>query len=138
MEDVMTDKVPSQDAVVSFQSTMSGSNDFVSVEADSTGVAYWNFKGAKVDLTSASANLNVKATVGNSDNATSISWVSPFDKDNLFITRGTVSKGNDFVTAGPDKLLAVLRDPPGSNFLPGKGYDLYRNFQFHGNDDDGR
>ena len=115
MEDVMTDKVPSQDAVVSFQSTMSGSNDFVSVEADSTGVAYWNFKGAKVDLTSASANLNVKATVGNSDNATSISWVSPFDKDNLFITRGTVSKGNDFVTAGPDKLLAVLRDPPGSN-----------------------
>ena len=115
MEDVMTDKVPSQDAVVSFQSTMSGSNDFVSVEADSTGVAYWNFKGAKVDLTSASANLNVKATVGNSDNATSISWVSPFNKDNLFITRGTVSKGNDFVTAGPDKLLAVLRDPPGSN-----------------------
>ena len=57
----------------------------------------------------------MKATVGNSDNATSISWVSPFDKDNLFITRGTVSKGNDFVTAGPDKLLAVLRDPPGSN-----------------------
>lgn len=112
----ISDKVSSTDAVVSFQTTMSSSNNVESVVADSTGVAYWSFVASKVDLTTASANINVKATVGNQDNATSINWTSPFDeKSNKVIMKGSVSKGSNFVTAGPDKLLAVLRDPPGSN-----------------------
>ena len=94
---------------------MRSSNDFEEIEADSTGVAYWTFVASKVDLTSASANINVKATVGNSDNATSIAWTSPFNENNLVIAKGSVSKGNNFITGGPDKVLAVLRDPPGSN-----------------------
>lgn len=110
-----SDKVASQDAKISFQTTMRSSNDYEEVEADSTGVAYWSFTANKVDLTSATANINVKATVGDSDNATSIVWTSPFDKDNLVIMKGAVSKGNNFITGGPDKVLAVLRDPPGSN-----------------------
>lgn len=114
-EDKQTDKVPSQDAVLNFQATMRSSNDFEEIEADSTGVAYWTFVASKVDLTSASANINVKATVGNSDNATSIAWTSPFNENNLVIAKGSVSKGNNFITGGPDKVLAVLRDPPGSN-----------------------
>lgn len=114
-EDKQTDKVPSQDAVLSFQATMRNSNDFEEVEADSTGIAYWTFAASKIDLTSANANINVKATVGDSDNATSIAWTSPFDENNLVITKGSVSKGNNFITGGPDKVLAVLRDPPGSN-----------------------
>lgn len=112
----ISDKVSSTDAVVSFQTTMNSSNNVESVVADSTGVAYWSFVASKVDLTTASANINVKATVGNQDNATSINWTSPFDeKSNKVIMKGSVSKGSNFVTAGPDKLLAVLRDPPGSN-----------------------
>ena len=113
--DRATDKVPAQDAVVNFQTTMSSSNGSVSIEADSTGVAYWDFAVNKIDLTSASANINIRATVGKDDNATSFAWTSPFDANNKVITLGSVNRGNDFVTAGPDKLLAVLRDPPGSN-----------------------
>ncbi len=113
--DRISDKVPSEDATLSFQATMRSSNDFEEVEADSTGVAYWSFTANKVDLTTANANINVKATIGDSDNATSITWISPFDKNNLVLVKGSVSKGNNFITAGPDKLLAVLRDPPGSN-----------------------
>lgn len=115
VEDHPSDRVPSQDAVVSFQTTMSSSNATESVTADSTGVAYWTFMANKVDLTSANANINITATVGNEDNATSIAWVSPFDENNKVLTKGSVSQGNNFITAGPDKLLAVLRDPPGSN-----------------------
>lgn len=114
VESKISDKVSSTDAVVAFQTTMSSSNNVESVVADSTGVAYWSFVASKVDLTTASANINVKATVGNQDNATSINWTSPFE-NNQVIMKGSVSKGNNFVTAGPDKLLAVLRDPPGSN-----------------------
>lgn len=115
MEDRETDKVPSQDATVSFQTTMSSSNDTEAVTADSTGVATWTFTANKVDLTTATANINVTATVGEEESATSIAWTSPFDVNNRVLTKGSVSQGNNFITAGPDKLLAVLRDPPGSN-----------------------
>lgn len=113
--DRISDKVPSQDAVVSFQSTMRSSNDYEDVEADSTGVATWSFVANKVDMTSATANINVKATIGTDENATSIAWTSPFDANNLVIMKGSISQGNNFITAGPDKVLAVLRDPPGTH-----------------------
>lgn len=113
--DHVSDHVPSQDAVVAFQTTMSSSNDIETVKADSAGVAYWTFTVSKIDLTSANANINVMATVGNDENATSFVWTSSFDEDNKVLTKGSVSKGNNFITSGPDKLLAVLRDPPGSN-----------------------
>lgn len=113
----LADKVPSQNAKISFQTTMRSSNDYEVVEADSVGVAYWTFVAQKVDMTSATANINIKATVGADDGngVTSIAWTSPFDANNLVLMKGAVSKGNNFITAGPDKVLAVLRDPPGTN-----------------------
>lgn len=112
VEDRVADRVPSQDATISFQSTMCSSNDTEVLEADSTGIVQWDLIVNKVDLTSATANINVSATVGSEDNATSFVWECPFEKA---YTKGSVSQGNNFITAGPDKLLAVLRDPPGSN-----------------------
>lgn len=47
-------------------------------------------------------------------NGVNYSWR---DADNPFtaIVLGSLPKGNNFVTKGPDKVEAVLRDPPGSN-----------------------
>ncbi|MEG1187848.1 MAG: LamG-like jellyroll fold domain-containing protein [Bacteroidales bacterium] len=70
--------------------------------------------------------------MGKSEAATSFDWKSPL---NDVVVLGCVSTGSDFVTAGPNKLLTVLRDPPGSNsyaFLE-KGTSFKRTSAYTGN-----
>jgi hypothetical protein len=60
--------------------------------------------------------MEVTVTYGSIDNPVSINWAPPasFANGNAYVL-GYLLTGYDFVTAGPDKVLTVLRDPPGSN-----------------------
>ena len=52
-----------------------------------------------------------------STSTTTINWKGGFDGNGntKAIVVGAKTMGSDFVTNGPDKVLFVLRDPPGSN-----------------------
>ncbi len=78
-------------------------------EADSLGVAYYQFTVTEPELTSAQRSVSAKVYYG--DDGTSINWNGAFSA----IILGSVQTGRDFVTGGPDRVLTVLRDPPGSN-----------------------
>lgn len=103
------DKVPSKNATVEF---ICGKDSPVKVQADSLGMAYHRFSIPSPDLNNPVATVSVKAKVD--DDGTYFDW-----KDNAllkdFIVTGSKRKGSGFITAGPDQLLTVLRDPPGSN-----------------------
>ncbi|MBN1462146.1 MAG: T9SS type A sorting domain-containing protein [Paludibacteraceae bacterium] len=112
-----TDEVPTQDATFKFNNdiaTIVTKN--TEVEADSVGVGYYSFVAAEPELTSGIRSINLKVTYGDNASPTSIDWEQPttFANGEAFVL-GAHQTGTDFVTAGPDKVLTVLRDPPGSN-----------------------
>ena len=111
------DRVPTQDAKFKFNNDIACVEDKAAeVEADEQGVAFFTFKTGDPELTSAISQMALTVTYGASDNPTSIDWVRPatFANGNAYVL-GSHLTGTDFVTAGPDKVLTVLRDPPGSN-----------------------
>ena len=109
--DVPMDKVPTPDAVVSFKATMY-QTDAVDVETDSVGVAMFTFPCLKIELTDATADITATGKVGVDDSAISFDWENPL---NGVVVLGIQTTGSSFVTAGPNKMLTVLRDPPGSH-----------------------
>ncbi|HEX3008221.1 MAG TPA: hypothetical protein VHO90_11480, partial [Bacteroidales bacterium] len=112
-----TDEVPTQDAAFSFNNDIADNgNKAAVVTADSTGKAIHTFNGADPEITTGIRTMNLKVTYGNSSSPTSINWIQPanFSNGEAYIL-GAHQIGTDFVTAGPDKILTVLRDPPGSN-----------------------
>lgn len=108
--DVAADEVPTQDATIEFNNNLSISG-ISQVEADSLGVASYRFQTTYPELTSGIRAISAKIYYGNDDNRTSINWDGAFTG----IILGAIQTGYDFVTGGPDKVLMVLRDPPGSN-----------------------
>lgn len=123
------DEVPTQDATIQFTNNLSVTG-ISEVEADSVGVALYNFQVREPELTSAIRAVSAKIYYGNSENRTSINWNGAFTG----IILGAVQTGRDFVTGGPDKVLMVLRDPPGSNsysFLE-KGISIKESSQYRG------
>ncbi|MDR2627352.1 MAG: LamG domain-containing protein, partial [Dysgonamonadaceae bacterium] len=111
-----TDEVPTQDAVFKFNNDIAGGDaKNATEEADDKGTAFHSFPAGYPDLTTAIKRMELTVTYGKEDNPTSINWIHPanFANGNAYII-GARQRGTDFVTAGPDKLLTVLRDPPGS------------------------
>ena len=104
------DRVYIDGASVSFNNKMACSS-----KLDSANHLY-SFKVNEPDMTTAKSTISATFTYGDSDNPTSVSWENPLGNANgeAYIL-GKHQTGTDFVTAGPDKLLCVLRDPPGSN-----------------------
>ncbi len=112
-----SDEVPTQDATFTFNNDIADNDNKATVaEADSAGMATCTFHGAGPEITSAVRRMNVKVTYGKSSSSTSINWVQPgnFTNGEAYVL-GAHQTGTDFITAGPDKILTVLRDPPGSN-----------------------
>jgi hypothetical protein len=112
-----SDEVPTQDATFTFNNDIADNeNKAAVVEADSAGMATFTFSGADPEITSAIRRMNVTVTYGKSSSPTSIDWVQPgnFANGEAYVL-GAHQTGTDFITAGPDKILTVLRDPPGSN-----------------------
>ncbi|MBR0309282.1 MAG: T9SS type A sorting domain-containing protein [Paludibacteraceae bacterium] len=129
---VWTDSVPTQDATVVFYNELSGKAvEGETVPADSLGYGTYSFYAQSIDLTSATGHIWAAVTYGSS--STSFDWVAPFADGEVY-TLGFWSTGTDFVTAGPNKVLMVLRDPPGSNsysYLE-KGLTFSTSTKYHG------
>lgn len=80
------------------------------VELDSAGYARYEFIGGAPNIVEPyTLSLNMSYEVNNKH----YDW----DQNGKFkaVILGNLPTGNNFVTAGPDKILTVLRDPPGSN-----------------------
>ncbi len=114
---VSVDEVPTSDAIYQIDNQMaSGEAKSASIESDSVGVGYYSFVVAEPEMTTAIRTINLKVAYGETGSQTSIDWVHPsFLANGEVYTIGSHQTGTDFVTAGPDKVLTVLRDPPGSN-----------------------
>lgn len=104
---VPDDEVPTQDAQIEFTNNLAVVVT-TTVEADQNGIASYTFKVTDPELTSAIRAISAKVYYG--DQGTSINWKGGFNG----IILGSVQLGRDFVTGGPEKVLMVLRDPPGS------------------------
>lgn len=104
------DRVPVEDAEVEFNNKLAKSS---SIDTDKR---IYSFVANEPDLSTAKATIAATFTYGDSDNPTSVSWENPMGNVNgEAYVFGSHQTGADFVTAGPDKFLTVLRDPPGSN-----------------------
>ena len=104
------DRVMISGAEVSFN------NKFAYSEKIDTVKQLYSFKVNEPDMTTAKGTVSATFTYGDSDNPTSVSWDNPMGNPNgEAYVFGSHQTGTDFITGGPDKLLCVLRDPPGSN-----------------------
>jgi hypothetical protein len=113
----VTDEVVTQDASIIFNNDIAISADQAKVvEANEKGIAIYTFCATDPELTSAIQRIEASVTYGSEDNPTSIPWEYPlsFPNGEAFVL-GAHQTGVNFVTQGPDKVLTVLRDPPGSN-----------------------
>lgn len=103
----VVDKVPTQDATFTLTNTLATEGDIATVESDDNGEAIYKFQVGEPDLTSATGNISAQAIYGD---GSSIGWNEPVTA----VVIGSRQTGTNFVTGGPNKLLTVLRDPPGS------------------------
>ena len=111
------DIVPVMDGKFDFSVNFADGSKSIQVEADTNGIGFISFLAGEPEMTTATSSLSAKVICGNDDNPTSIAWDCPFAVGgmNKVYVKGEHMKGTNFVTAGPDKVLTVLRDPPGSN-----------------------
>lgn len=104
---IEADLVPTKDARIIFdKGLMAG--DPVELTVDSLGEKEYMFTVADPDKTMPKKSLSAKYYWGSNVDP------KPFKGDD-FIILGSIVQGRNFVTAGPDELMFILRDPPGSN-----------------------
>lgn len=119
-EGVKEDIVPTPEATLSFSRGDLAYGTQENITTDKKGEAEWTFQVNNPEMTSAMRSAAMDMTYSEdsqSSSSTTINWKSGFDgKGNTkAIIVGAKTMGSDFVTNGPDKVLFVLRDPPGSN-----------------------
>lgn len=117
---VKEDIVPTPEAKLSFSRGDIAYGTQEDITTDENGEAEWTFQVNNPEMTSAMRSAAMDMTyTENSQNtsSTTINWKGGFDgKGNTkAVVVGAKIMGSDFVTNGPDKVLFVLRDPPGSN-----------------------
>lgn len=119
-EGVKEDIVPTPEATLSFSRGDLAYGTQENITTDENGEAEWTFQVNNPEMTSALRSAAMDMTYSENSESTSsttINWKGGFDgKGNTkAIVIGAKTLGSDFVTNGPDKVLFVLRDPPGSN-----------------------
>ena len=107
---MVSDKVPTTDATLSFAASDLPYGKQEDIEVNEMGYAEYTFKVDQPEFTAAQRTLDITMSYG--EDGTSVNWR---DGGLDVIVLGAKNKGTGFVTAGPDKVLFVLRDPPGSN-----------------------
>lgn len=117
---VKEDIVPTPEAKLSFSRGDIAYGTQEDITTDEKGEAEWTFQVNNPEMTSALRSAAMDMTYSENSESTSsttINWKEGFDgKGNTkAIVIGAKTLGSDFVTNGPDKVLFVLRDPPGSN-----------------------
>ncbi|MCQ2962426.1 MAG: hypothetical protein MJ235_08850, partial [archaeon] len=120
--DSIFERVPTTDAKVTFTNGLAATGlteeqlkDFPStIELDTAGYGLYAFKCGEPELTSGIKRISAKFVYGTS--GTSINWDNPLgNAAGEAYVLGSHINGADFVTSGPIDMIAVLRDPPGSN-----------------------
>lgn len=110
IDEEKTDKVDIEGASVAFNNKMASYS-----ELDTINQIY-TFKVDEPDMTTAKGTIAATFTYGDSENPTSVSWENPMGNANgEALVLGSHQTGTNFVTGGPNQMLCVLRDPPGSN-----------------------
>lgn len=114
---IKEDIVPTPEAKLSFSRGDIAYGTQEDITTDEKGEAEWTFQVNNPEMTSALRSAAMDMTYSESTSSTTINWKGGFDgKGNTkAIVIGAKTLGSDFVTNGPDKVLFVLRDPPGSN-----------------------
>lgn len=117
---VKEDIVPTPEAKLSFSRGDIAYGTQEDITTDENGEAEWTFQVNNPEMTSALRSAAMDMTYSENSQSTSsttINWKEGFDgKGNTkAVVVGAKIMGSDFVTNGPDKVLFVLRDPPGSN-----------------------
>lgn len=113
-EGVKADIVPTPEATISFSGDLAYNdpNDPIeNVETDENGYTEWSFRVGDPRNPNGIYFLSMTMTYGDSESPTSIVW----DEDFKVAIVGSTKNGDDFITQGPDQVMFVLRDPPGSN-----------------------
>ena len=120
-EGIEPDYVPVSSAILDFTGTDLALNSDTTIITNAKGYGEWTFKVNSPEMTSATRKVAMKMTYVDttydsssptgSEMTTTIDWTGKYDA----IVLGANLLGNNFITAGPDELLFVLRDPPGSN-----------------------
>lgn len=100
------------------------------VELDSLGHGIYHFKGGLPNI-QGDYSLSMNITYQVDENSLSWSENGKFKA----ILLGALPTGNNFVTKGPDKVIGVLRDPPGSNSYTSweKGHTITNSTKTFGN-----
>lgn len=109
----VVDKVATQDGVVSLNNYIrDGSTQTDTLGLDSTGTGYYDFTaGAPEIAPPGTKDFSLSVRFGQS---TDVNWSWLGNQKMPVYVMGAKLTGNDFVTAGPNKILMVLRDPPGN------------------------
>ena len=109
------DRVPTRDAHISFTNELQGSSMDTVIDADSLGHALYVFQTGDPNISSAEKSISARVTIGSGGTQTSFPWNLPdnFEGGLAYVLGGSPT-GTNFVTGGPDRMLTVLRDPPGS------------------------
>lgn len=117
--EAVVDLVPTQDGHVSFYNdlktgTQSGQQALDTLSLDSTGVAYYDFIAGDPATAPGDGGLKSFSATVRFGGATDVNWQWYGADDMKAFVMGSNLAGTDFVTAGPNRLLMVLRDPPGN------------------------
>jgi hypothetical protein len=105
------DQVPTQDGAVTINNNIQNGSSPDALNLDSTGTAVYEFLAGDPNLTSGLKNFSATIRFGQ---GTDVSWKWYGAEYMEAFVMGNHQTGNDFVTAGPDRMLMVLRDPPGN------------------------
>lgn len=109
--DVAPDKVSVPEATLKIDNaTLPFEKPEEDLTTDENGYAELTFQVNNPELTSGIREMSMTMTYGEGESNTSIDW-----EGFKALVIGGRTLGTDFITAGPDNLLFVLRDPPGSN-----------------------
>lgn len=110
------DRVPTKDASIQFNNQISHIQD-TTITADSLGHAVYSFFVGDPNINTGIQQVSANVTIGAGSNSPiTFAWVLPanFVNGEAYVIGGRQT-GVNFVTGGPDKVLTILRDPPGSN-----------------------
>lgn len=114
--DTRVDRVPTRDARISFTNNIQGAQQDTVITADSLGHAVYTFQAGGPNVSSGERTLSALVAIGSGNGSqTTFPWEQPSSfVDGLAYVVGGSPTGTNFVTGGPDRVVTVLRDPPGS------------------------
>lgn len=109
------DRVPSEDGTVEINNAMNAEGATSSLDIDSLGHVLYTFTAGDPNLTTGIKTFDIAAKVDNGTYLWSINnpFIANPANPGAFLI-GTKSTGTNFVTAGPNEIMMVIRDPHGS------------------------